>query len=101
MSEHMSDQHSETGDFHDRAAQGADAMHPADGSARTGDASDEEIRNRAHEIYLGRGGSEGDPIVDWLAAEREVRGRFGATQSLDDPGSTDGSRDTGIGEEHQ
>ena len=37
--------------------------------------SHDDIRNRAHEIYLGRGGSEGDEVADWLEAEREVRNR--------------------------
>ena len=39
------------------------------------DISYDDVRNRAHEIYLGRGGSEGDPVADWLEAEREVRNR--------------------------
>ncbi len=28
---------------------------------------------RAYERYLARGGAEGDPMEDWLAAERECR----------------------------
>jgi hypothetical protein len=35
--------------------------------------SDSEIRLRAYEIYLARGGSDGDPVADWLAAERQLR----------------------------
>ena len=34
---------------------------------------DEEIRRRAYEIYLQRNGAPGDPHMDWLVAEREVR----------------------------
>ena len=33
----------------------------------------ERIAMRAYELYLARGGSEGQALDDWLAAEREVR----------------------------
>lgn len=33
---------------------------------------EEEIRNRAYEIYLQRGGQPGDESEDWLRAEREL-----------------------------
>jgi hypothetical protein len=33
---------------------------------------EEEIRNRAYEIYLQRGGQPGDELEDWLRAEREL-----------------------------
>ena len=36
---------------------------------------DEEIRRRAYEIYLERGGAAGDEHQDWLLAESEIRGR--------------------------
>jgi hypothetical protein len=32
-----------------------------------------EIRERAHALYLARGGGEGHQLEDWLAAERELR----------------------------
>lgn len=32
------------------------------------------ISARAYEIYLERGGGEGDPVSDWLLAEAEIRG---------------------------
>lgn len=32
----------------------------------------EEIRNRAYEIYLDRGGQPGYELEDWLQAEREL-----------------------------
>jgi hypothetical protein len=35
--------------------------------------SEEQIRQRAYEIYLARGGQEGDEVSDWLAAERELK----------------------------
>jgi hypothetical protein len=35
--------------------------------------SEEEIRNRAYEIYMARGGAPGDELEDWLQAERELR----------------------------
>ena len=34
----------------------------------------EQIQQRAYEIYLERGGSEGNDIEDWLQAERELGG---------------------------
>ena len=33
---------------------------------------EQEIRNRAYEIYLQRGGQPGDELQDWLQAEREL-----------------------------
>ena len=35
-------------------------------------AREEEIRNRAYEIYLQRGEQPGDEVDDWLQAEREL-----------------------------
>ena len=48
--------------------------YPEDASANY-TASWEEIRLRAYEIYLERGGLPGDKLDDWLQAEREVDGR--------------------------
>jgi hypothetical protein len=33
----------------------------------------EQIRQRAYEIYVSRGGGPGDERQDWLQAERELR----------------------------
>jgi len=33
---------------------------------------EEEIRVRAHEIYLQRGGQDGAELDDWLQAEEEI-----------------------------
>jgi hypothetical protein len=35
-----------------------------------------EIRSRAYELYLERKGVAGDPSLDWIKAEREVRARY-------------------------
>ncbi|MGA2431294.1 MAG: DUF2934 domain-containing protein [Candidatus Acidiferrum sp.] len=32
----------------------------------------EKIEERAYELYLERGGQDGDDLADWLAAEREL-----------------------------
>jgi hypothetical protein len=32
----------------------------------------EQIEQRAYELYLERGGEDGDDLADWLAAEREL-----------------------------
>lgn len=37
---------------------------------------DEEIRLRAYEMFLERKGSAGDPALDWINAEKEVRARY-------------------------
>lgn len=34
--------------------------------------TEEEIAMRAYQIYLDRGGTEGNPTDDWLRAEREL-----------------------------
>jgi len=33
----------------------------------------EQIRQRAYELYQQRGGTDGNDVEDWLAAEREFR----------------------------
>lgn len=38
--------------------------------------TEEQIRRRAHEIYLQRNGAPGSPEADWLQAEAELRGRI-------------------------
>jgi len=35
--------------------------------------TEEEIAVRAYHIYLERGGADGDPMDDWLQAERELK----------------------------
>lgn len=35
--------------------------------------SEDEIRRRAYEIYIERGGRAGQDVGDWLQAERELR----------------------------
>ncbi len=37
--------------------------------------TDEEIRQRAYEIYLARGAAPGFELDDWLQAERELRSK--------------------------
>jgi len=34
---------------------------------------DEQIRQRAHEIYLQRGGQDGSDWDDWFQAEQEIQ----------------------------
>jgi hypothetical protein len=45
------------------------------------DEAEQEIRIRAYELYLSRGGADGDDLSDWLEAERIVRT---SRQSRDD-----------------
>jgi hypothetical protein len=35
--------------------------------------TEDEIRQRAHQIYLSRGGAPGNAELDWLQAETELR----------------------------
>jgi hypothetical protein len=37
--------------------------------------SEEDIRNRAYQRFLERGGGHGNDFEDWLEAERELKGR--------------------------
>ena len=37
----------------------------------------EEIQVRAYELYLERRGAPGNPLEDWVQAEREVGARYG------------------------
>ena len=39
----------------------------------------EQVRERAYEIYLARGGQERNAVSDWLAAEREQQGKKART----------------------
>ena len=42
----------------------------------------EEIQQRAYEIYLARGGGDGNALEDWLQAERELLGINSGDQSI-------------------
>lgn len=47
--------------------------------------SDEAIQLRAYELYVERGGHEGDAVADWLQAEREHGdGRVGEQEGRQD-----------------
>ncbi len=37
------------------------------------DPTPEEIERRAYDIFLARGGTDGNPFDDWLQAERELQ----------------------------
>jgi hypothetical protein len=43
--------------------------------------SDEQIRARAYDIFLRRGGRPGDPVQDWFSAERELVSEAPAVKS--------------------
>ena len=52
------------------------ASAPAAKKARkaTSQPTNDEIALRAYHIYLERGSTPGDPMEDWLRAERELKG---------------------------
>ncbi len=41
----------------------------------------EEIRHRAHEIFMARGGTPGNELDDWLRAEQELKLQRAGTNS--------------------
>ena len=45
---------------------------PGVGAGRKRKPTQEEIAKRAYEVYLRRGGTQGNDMEDWLAAEREL-----------------------------
>jgi hypothetical protein len=45
------------------------------GDTTVGSADRERVAQRAYELYLQRGGGEGQAMDDWLAAERELADR--------------------------
>jgi hypothetical protein len=47
------------------------ARSPKRGATRNAP-TEAEVRQRAYDIYLQRRGGPGDPVQDWLAAEREL-----------------------------
>lgn len=38
-----------------------------------GEPTDDQIRERAYLLYEARGGVQGDPVADWLLAERQLK----------------------------
>jgi DUF2934 family protein len=63
----------------DNAADQPQRVQQAPGDAvaarSTNEPSDNEIRARAYEMYLERGGDHGLDLDDWVRAERELRQR--------------------------
>jgi len=46
---------------------------PPTSVARNHEPTPEQIRQRAHEIYLARGGTPGNDLEDWLRAEQQLK----------------------------
>ena len=76
------------GEQREEAAAGSGQGASEGGQARGG-ASDmeDEVRRRAYELYVARGGEPGREFDDWYAAEREVRGRRAAGGRGEGPSS--------------
>ena len=70
---------SETLVARDSAADQTERVQQAPGDAiaawPAGEPSDEDIRARAYQMYLERGGHDGLDLDDWVRAERELRQR--------------------------
>ena len=47
---------------------------PVESPTLTQEQLQEEIRQKAYELYLQRGGQEGDDLQDWFTAEKMVLG---------------------------
>lgn len=50
----------------------ASTLEPTEQTSVTGRLDPERISARAYELYLARGGADGQAWDDWLAAEREL-----------------------------
>jgi len=61
-----------------RELQAAEAGKVVDGGP-----TEDEVRRRAHEIYLSRNGAPGNAELDWLQAETELRARKAAAAQPD------------------
>ena len=53
--------------------------------SHNGDTDPDRISMRAYELYLARGGGDGQAVEDWLAAERELS-TAGGTATRGDTG---------------
>ena len=66
-----------------RRKTGQAASSPAGAPQHAGDTTAanierERVAQRAYELYLARGGGDGQAMDDWLSAERELAGRVNA-----------------------
>jgi hypothetical protein len=52
---------------------------PVDGGSTTATIDRDQLAQRAYELYLARGGEDGQDMEDWLNAERELRERNQST----------------------
>jgi hypothetical protein len=58
-----------------KQATGAGGRREPEDTGDTGDINIEElVRRKAYDFFERRGRAPGDPVEDWLRAEREVRG---------------------------
>jgi hypothetical protein len=67
---HLNDAQQSPGD--DAAAGDAPSAR-GDQQARTSEPADEDIRRRAYQMYLERGGGHGEDLDDWVRAEQELK----------------------------
>ena len=58
------------------------ASMPAEPNHRENNCSMEQIRMRAYELFVARGGCHGNDLADWLMAERELTGISRASDSV-------------------
>jgi len=58
------------------ASQAGASQHAGDTTAAN--IERERVSQRAYELYLARGGGDGQAMDDWLSAERELAGRVNA-----------------------
>lgn len=54
-----------------------DSPEPAEGQTQPPAPTEEQIRMRAHELYLARGGEPGHDWDDWLLAEHQLQTELG------------------------
>jgi hypothetical protein len=70
ISRHLNDAQRSPGDD---AAAGDARSARGDQRVRTSEPTDEDIRRRAYQMYLERGGGHGEDLDDWVRAEQELK----------------------------
>ena len=58
----------------------ASAESPAYSSSATGGYDRDRVASRAYELYMARGGGDGNDMEDWFTAEREVSSNGGRSE---------------------
>jgi hypothetical protein len=64
--------------------QSASSGSEAYSSSSTGGYDHDRVASRAYELYMARGGSDGNDMEDWFTAEREVSSNGGHSEDMNE-----------------